>query len=228
MNEKFLEDLMWMACRYAIGRHSYVSSFAQDIGSYFYDKMSDTCKQDAAYDIRRQIRDNLQFQPFNFCILYNYGKECLKPLETFFEFVNTQDTTDKNWLGKVSHIDVYRNSNGECHYDVAYYEHIPFETHTYEHDILDLQPWMDLASLFDVKNHKIIVCDDGKGGISEIECYESYINETVEDSREGSVVYLKSKPWKYKKIYRPVKNGVSNSFIEPSFIKEVKNINSNI
>lgn len=222
MEPKFLEDLMWMACRYAIGRHSYVSSFAQDIGGYFYDKLSEARKQAVAYDIRRHISDNLQCQSFNFSISYDYGKERFRPLETFFEFVNTQDTTDENWLGKVSHIDVYRKSDGECYYDVAYFEHIPFEYPAYEHDVLDLQPWMDLASLFDVESHKIVVCDDGSGGISEIECYESYINETVEDSREGNIVYLKSKPWKYKKIYRPVKNGVSNSFIEPTMIKEVK------
>lgn len=82
---------------------------------------------------------------------------------------------------------------------------------------------MDLASLFDVKNHKEVWYDDGKDKHGHIKCYESYINETVEEKREGAVVYLTPTPWKYKKVYRPVMDGVSNSYIEPSIIKKIEN-----
>lgn len=221
--KEFLKNLMWTSCRYCIGRHSYVSSFAKDIGKYFYYKLNDNDLQQQAYDIRRQIADYLQFQPFNFQIQFDYSKEKSKPLELFFEFVNTQDTTDKEWLSKISHIDAYCGSDGSVKYDVEHYKNIPYSTTVYEHEILDLLPWMDLASLFDVKNHKDVWYDDGKDKHGHIKCYESYINETVEEKREGAVVYLTPTPWKYKKVYRPVMDGVSNSYIEPSIIKKIEN-----
>ncbi len=220
--KQLLKDLMWTSCRYCIGRHSYVSSYAKDIGEYFYNKLNNDELQQQAYDIRRQISDYLQFQPFNFHKQFDYSKEKTKPLEEFFEFVNTQDTSDVNWLNKVSHVDVYKASDGSIKYDVAYYENAPYTVSVYEYEILDLLPWMDLASLFDIKNHKLAITEDDKGNVKEIECYESYVNETTEEKTEGNIVYLKSTPWKYKKVYRPVDNGVSNSYIEPKFIKEIK------
>ena len=222
VNEKsLLKDLMWTSCRYCIGRHSYVSSYAKDIGEYFFLKLNNDELQQQAYDIRRQIADYLQFQPFNFHIHGN-SKENIRPLEQFFDFVNAQNTDDIEWLNKISHVDVYQNSDGSPKYDVAYYKNAPYTGRIYEHEILDLLPWMDLASLFDVKNHKVVWYNDGKGYNGYRTCYESYINETTEESRNGAIIYLVPTPWKYKKVYRPVDSYVSNSYIEPSIIKKVE------
>jgi hypothetical protein len=219
----FFKDLMWTSCRYCIGRHTYVTMLAKDIGEYFYDKLTNDEKEHQAYDIRRQISDCLQFQPFNFCVQFDYSKKETKPLELFFEFVNSQDTSSKDWLSKVSHVDAYKGKDGVI-FDVSYYENIPYTTTVWEHEIQDLIPWMNLASLFDVKNHKMVTCDDGKGNRMEVECYESYINESTEEKREGQIVYLTPTPWKYKKVYRPVDKGVSDTYIEPNTIKGIKDL----
>lgn len=226
VNEKeLLRNLMWTSCRYCIGRHSYVSSYAKDIGEYFYSKLTDSELLQQAYDIRRQIADYLKIQPFNFHIHFGYSNEKNKPLEMFFEFANIQDTTDKDWLNKVSHIDAYCASDDSVKYDVGYYENVPYTATVYEHEILDLLPWMDLASLFDVKSHKLVTYENENGALEKVLCYESYINKCVEEKRDKCFSYLKPTPWKYKKVYRPVENGVSNLYIESSYIRKIENIN---
>lgn len=77
--KQFLEDLMWTSYRYCIGRHTYVTMLAKDMGEYFYDKLSDERKQFIAEDIRSSIGDYLHYQSFNFTFDYTVPRNERKP-----------------------------------------------------------------------------------------------------------------------------------------------------
>lgn len=226
MDEKqFLEDLFWTSYRYCIGRHTYVTLMARDMAEYFYDKLSDERKNFVATDIRREIAMQLRMQPFNFDISWNYTKLSNKPMETFLEFVNRQDVSNSHWLDYIAHIDIYKaenksGDNDDFDADIAYRTKPIISV--YEYELLDLLPWMNLAALFDIKNHKWVVCDKEDGTEEIIECYESYINETEEVKCEGALRTLKTIPWRYKKVYRPVSKRLSETYIDSDFIKEIK------
>lgn len=220
--KQFLEDLMWTSYRYCIGRHTYVTMLAKDMGEYFYNKLSNERKQFIAEDIRSSICDYLHIQPFSFHFDYSIPRGERKPMETLLEFINNNEYEDGKWLSVINDISVYKK-DGNIEFDVSRKTNPKYDIKIYEHDLLDLIPWMDLASLFDVKNHKIVVTELN-GELKETECYESYTNETTEETcdKENGIVTVTNKPWRYKKIYRPVENGVSNRYIEPSYIVEVK------
>lgn len=219
----FLENLMWTSYRYCIGRHTYVTMLAQEMGEYFYDKLSDERKQYIAEDIRSSISDYLCYQPFNFTFDYTIPRSERKPMETFLDFVSKNEYEDDKWLSYVRGICAYKK-DGNIEYEVSHNDNPKYDIKICEHDLLDLIPWMDLASLFDIKNHKIVVTELN-GEIKETKCYESYANETIEENTdENGVVTVRSKPWKYKKIYRPIEYGVSNRYVEPNYIVEIKSM----
>lgn len=67
--------------------------------------------------------------------------------------------------------------------------------------ISDFLAWNDLASLFDKKNHKIIVVKNKETGeISEVECFSSWR-------------ILSYKTNEYTRIWRPVKEYLANPLI---------------
>ena len=223
--KNFLEDLFWTSYRYCIGRHTYVVTLATDMGNYFYNKLSIERKEFAASDIRQQIEDQLKFRPFNFNIPYNgFARDERKPLEWFLEFLNSQENVTSEWLNTIKSIEAYREGNNEeIKYDIEFLEKPNQTIKAYEYELEDLFPWMDLASLFDIKNHKIVVCDDRENGVKEIECYESYVHDGILEKKNDKMGYIKPIPWKYKKVYRPVSDGVTCKYIEPTYIKEIKN-----
>lgn len=221
--KQFLEDLMWTSYRYCIGRHTYVTMLAKDMGEYFYDKLSNERKQFIAEDIRSSIEDYLRCQRFNFSFDYTMPKSERKPMEMLLVFLNNETDCTGEYLTHIKGISVYKKDD-EVKYEVSYTNEPKYKYPIYEHDLLDLLPWMDLASLFDVNGHKIVVTKQPDGTVREIECYESYMNENFEDGKEGDMVILRSKPWKYKKVYRPIEYGVSNRYIEPTYIVELKDV----
>lgn len=221
----FIEDLFWTSYRYCIGRHSYVGMLAKDMANYFYDKLNDDRLEFTALDIRRCIADQLHFQSFNFDIDYTVVESERRPLEMFIDFLNTYsfETDDiSKELAKIRKIDVYKKEGKIC-YEVSKTDNPKYDNTIYEWDIMDLKNWSDLASLFDKKNHKIVVCEY-EGKTQEIEVFESFKNQsTVVETLDG-VTTLRPISWKYEKIYKPVDGRLGHSYIEPSVIKEIKNI----
>lgn len=224
LNEKmFLEDLLWTSYRYCIGRHSYVTSMAKDVGEFFYDRLSNETKQKNAEDIRRELNDCLDLQ-FNFKINY-FSNIKFKPLETFLEFINSQDIKDGKDFANITKITPYKE-DGQLKFEVSRKDITKNELPFYEHNILDFLPWMDLASLFDVNDHKRVYTTDGNC----YECYESYSQLTKPAKKEKGTnfQYLENVPWKYKKIYRPVDKYVSSYFIDEDSITKVEDFNNKI
>lgn len=227
-DNKFIEELFWTSYRYCIGRHSYVTTYAKDMAAYFYDKMTKERKEFTAMDIRRSIADCLSFEPFGFSFDWSIPEKDRLPFETFIEFIsNYEFETDdiSKELSLIRHISVYKK-DGVIMYEVSKTKEPKYGQPIYEHEIFDLLPWMDLASLFDMKNHRIVTYEyDGK--VEECEAYESYINDAEEIGNDGPFVTYKPLPWKYKKVYRPISNLLGNSYIDPSLIKDIKPVENN-
>lgn len=189
VNDELLKDLLWMSCRYCIGRHSYVGTYAKDMSEYFYDKLTDDEKLKNAKDIRQCIRNSLRYEVPT-AIKNEVGTRDIS-LEQFFEYCNSHDLKEADQFHDM-----------------------------YETDILDLTPWMDLASLFDINSHVMVSCVDEENNKYTVRCYPSYTNETVQD-KNG---FWRAVPWKYKKIYRPVDKLISNVYVEPTMITNIQNI----
>lgn len=231
--DTFLEDLFWTSYRYCIGRHSYVSTLANDMAEYFYDKINDIRKENIAQDIRRTMSDCLQFQPFSIHFDWSIPTNERKPMELLLTFLNdlsqkydgkeNREDLIQDELKVIDSISFYKDrENDIIQYSLSKTDKPRFEHTVYEHELLDYLPWMDLASLFDVSHHKIAVCIDDNGQEIEYEVFESYINDSIILEQNDRYATLKSIPWKYKKIYRIVNNGISNRYLEPSLIKEIK------
>ena len=82
---------------------------------------------------------------------------------------------------------------------------------------------MDLASLFDINDHKLITVEyDGKK--EKVVAFESWVGDTVEC--EDSPGYFMSVPWRWKKVYKSVdryiEKGEYCGYIAPEYIKDVK------
>lgn len=214
MDNRFLEELMWTSYRYCIGRHSYVVSMASDIGRYFYDRLSDERKEFTAIDIRREIEESLKFYSFHFNIDWSIPESEKRPMEMLLGYFN-EHGYDKD----IDKITCYKDKDGKIEYEVSKVENSRYKREEdYEGYILDFLPWMDLASLFDKKNHRVLRCKGEDGKEEDIEVYESWINDSIEERVEGNMVVLKKIPWRYKKVYRPVKYGVSNRYLEEKYI----------
>ena len=216
----FLEDLLWTSYRYCIGRHSYVTSLANDMGDFFYDRLSSEQKQKHAEDIRKCIADNLKFG-FNFKIERQYNNSTLKPLETFIEFINSMHFTMGKEFSNITKVVAYLDKDNQLKFEISKCENKKNEIPFYQHELEDFLPWMDLASLFDVKNHKKILTVEGQ----YYEVYESYTQETIparKTDKSTCFQYYEAIPWQYKKIYRPVDKGVSTFFIPEEMIKKVE------
>lgn len=238
MKDTFLEDLFWTSYRYCIGRHSYVTTFARDMAEYFYDKIDDDRKPYIAQDIRRSIADCLQFKPFNVNFDYTIRVEDRKPMECLLEFINSVSSEYENdekrkekiqdFLVHIDSISFFKKHDcDKILTEISSTNKPRFERTIYEHELLDLLPWMDLASLFDINKHKIAVCIDTNGNKKEYEVYESYINDSIIVEQNKKYATLKSIPWKYKKIYRIVEDRISNKYLDESNIKEIKDCDRN-
>lgn len=207
MND-FLEDLLWTSYRYCIGRHSYVCSYAFNMADYFYDRLSDDHKIHYAKDIRDCIAECLERSSFNFT--YDWTVPNKRPLEDFIECLNSLED-----VSNITHIEAYIE-DGKMNYSIC-----RTSSHPDMWDIIDLLPWMDLASLFDVSNHKLVTCDNGE----TIRVYESYVQRREECEESGNLVFGKPIAWKYDKVYRPVNDKLSNITINPKHIINVQSIN---
>ena len=212
----FMEDLLWTSYRYCIGRHTYVSSLAKDMGDYFYDELTDERKIHIAEDIRSQIEDRLHAESFNFSYDWSVPRRERRPLEHLLEFINSQDFTSEKDLIKFTRIEAYKK-NGKLNYETSKTENPKFELPVYEFELLDYLPWADLASLFDIKNHHVITV-----GGKEYEAFESYVNDGIIIKKEGNMCTIKSVPWKYNKVYKPVSEWRSSKYIELSVIENIK------
>lgn len=216
----FEEMLMWTSYRYCIGRHTYVVTMAYDIAQHYYNKLTDGQKEHAADDIRQQILHQLEFQPFHFHTRYIYQDADFHPLETFFDFLEKNHIESVEELLKYTSICCYLDfdDNNKLKISATKDESITPKSIMSEMEIDDLIPWMDLASCFDVKNHKQVKLINDE----VVTVFESYHDKT--EPIEDNPGYYRRVPFQWEKIYIAVDDFVQGRryrYIPTENVKEI-------
>lgn len=219
----FEEMLMWTSYRYCIGRHSYVVSMADDIARHYYNKLSNERKQFTANDIRSEIKDCLQFLPFNFSIHRWYSQDEFNPLKVLFNFFEKENINSFEELATIarleydSHKDEYTFNRCESN----------FKSYISQMDIDDLIPWENLASLFDVKNHKMLTLTDG----TKVEGFKTWQRKMIpvenKMDAQGPITYYQNAPFGWEETWRSVEDVVKGRkyhYIPKENIKEIEEI----
>ena len=208
-----LKNLLWTSCRYCIGRHTYVSTYAYDYANELYGKISkDEMKHDAK-DIRHEIEIYLRTH-CGFTIV-NKSEYEYDALSLYITFLNSQeDIKNYNDILHIKHIECTIDKTGDVTYNRENDDDIKFK---YFNDLYDLIPWMDLANTFDDDSHYMIETTTGK----QIECIKSYTND-IHSTDIGNTI----QPYKYHVIYKPVKNISDHVFINEDMIAKISHISN--
>lgn len=197
------EMIFWTSYRYCIGRHTYVTSLADYMAKKYWNLLSDGQKRHAAQDIRECISDNLRMGPLNMQYEYTIPQTQRKGLEDLLDVFAKENITNPE---KIKSIRFYKKDYKETtpvEYEIE--EHIsPRQILGIPLDLGDLIPWMRLAELFDIDNHKVI------NGHTVFESYREKL-EPVDDK------YYRAIPYQYEKCYIDVEEYVDGSI---KYVKE--------
>lgn len=197
----FEEMLMWTSYRYCIGRHTYVVSMADDMAQHYYNKLSDEKKNFTAMDIRREITDRLRFLPFTLDIHRWYSNDEYNPLKVLFTYFEIEGIKSIEELATISRIeyDVHKDeyTSNRCESN--------FKSYISKMDIDDLIPWENLASLFDVKNHKMLILKDG----TKVEGYQAWTQKIVPCEVKDGVQYYRNAEFGWYQIWKSVDDTVA-------------------
>lgn len=210
-----LKNLLWTSCRYCIGRHTYVSTYAYDYANELYDKISkDEMKHDAKdirYEIEIYLRTHCSFTVVNKSE-YEYDA-----LSLYITFLNSQeDIKNYNDISRIKHIECIIDKTGNVTYNRE--DNTDDDTkHVYFNDLYDLLSWMDFANTFDDDSHYMIETTTGE----QIECIKSYTND-IRTTDIGNTI----QPYKYHVIYRPIKNISDHVFINEDMIAKISHISN--
>lgn len=153
------ESLIYMAYRYAIGRHTIHShSLAGDIMSHEYErfKLSPNRMYFTSKDINRSIEDCLRWGSPSVYFDGNQGQENFFPLECTYKAINLEKEKYPNFdITKIKKINIVLNRLGEfLDYSMTYYkedEKIPYYS---DMNFRDLEIWNNVAKVFDMSTHK--------------------------------------------------------------------------
>lgn len=220
------EMLMWTSYRYCIGRKTYVNTLASYIAKKYYHILSDERLEFTASDIRKCIEDVLRLGmcDFSYDGTVSYGER--NPIPDFLEWLNGNVNSEKDLIG-IEGVTCYKESyakgtpksyrvhNVTPHYNIT----------AYDHELSDLLVWNDLASCFDKKNHKIIHTNVN-GKEEDIECFESWVEDTV--PCDDNPMYCRHKPWSWKKVWKSVEDfttkGEYSGYLVEDYIVSVNDI----
>lgn len=216
--------LIWTSYRYCIGRKTYVVDVSEYIAKNYYDRLSDERLEFMAKDIRESIGDNLRIGR---CLSLIYdgtvSYERRKPLEDLFEFLASEKIDSEEKALGIREVTIYHENYKEDAphlYAITYNKEPNVRCYINPHDFTDLQPWANLAALFDKKSYKRV-----KTIYGEEVCYESWI-EKLAPIDEKKTAY-RAVPWQWEKVYVPInsQNAVRNpSYINPEVILSVEDI----
>jgi len=187
---EFEETCMWMSYRYAIGRHTIAASMhANDIATHFFYRLSNDRKEFTAFDIAREIDNDLRFE-FNLFIDYPNLNVNYYPYEILMKFIKEFDIKDLDEFNKFSRIDYNCDTEGfKIRYVDSYidayhsspigdeqHEIYDIKKHYSTMDLDDLLHWQILSACLDVKRLKVIkTLYEGKE--EEHICFKSYFRQ---------------------------------------------------
>jgi len=209
-----LKNLLWTSCRYCIGRHTYVSTYAYDYANELYGKISEDDMKHDARDIRHEIETYLRTH-CSFTIV-NKSEYEYDALSLYITFLNSQeDIKNYNDISRIKHIECIIDKTGDVTYNRE--DNTDDTQHVYFNDLYDLLSWMDFANVFDDDSHYMIETTTGE----QIECIKSYTND-IRTTDIGNTI----QPYKYHVIYRPVKNISDYVFINEDMIAKISHISN--
>ena len=191
------EMIFWTSYRYCIGRHTYVNSLADYMAKKYWDLLSDDQKRHAAQDIRECISDTLRIGPPNMEYEYTVPREDRRGLEDLLDVFAKENITNPE---KIKSIKFYKKNYKETtpvEYEIEEYIS-PRQMLGISFNLNDLTPWMRLAELFDIDNHKVI------NGHKVFESYREKL-EPVDDK------YYRAIPYQYEKCYIDVESYINGS-----------------
>lgn len=212
---EFEKMLMWTSYRYCIGRHSYVTSMANDIGTHFYNKLTEEERLHTAKDIRREIKEQLRFLTFNFDIDNDWSDLC-NPISVLMQFFRRADITCMEELANYCEVcydareDKFHTEKRSCR---------KLNSYISVSDIEDLLVWDRLANLFDSRTHRMITLIDGSEHIAFPEWARD--SEYI-DKNEFGYDICRLKPFGWHIQYKPFNEfviGKTNLVIPKESIK---------
>ena len=214
---EFEYDSLWMAIRYACGRHTISShSYGSDVARYCYGRFPTDDRQEfTAFDINRELESHIRMGLNFFVDEYKVTKEYYQPLDRFFEFIEKQNITSIDDLKKIKNVHV-QYIDSDFVYDIEYIDkendannYRPYYSIS---DINNLIIWQQLANCLDRKTHKFALLKDG----SVCEFFYSWIE------CQGEL--------KYRKVKTPVdafcSNAYINTYISEDAVVEIRDENS--
>lgn len=188
------ESLIYMAYRYAIGRHTIHSHcLAGDIMHNEYErfKLSPNRMKFTSKDVNRSIEDQLRWGTPSVFFEGNQGQENFFPLELTYKVLNMEKEKNPNFApDKVKKINIILDRLGQFQtYEIKYYDtedKIPYYS---DMNFKDLEIWNNFAKVFDLSTHKWCKLTDGTlveyveiighGGETLKSPVHKYINNTV-------------------------------------------------
>lgn len=216
VDKSVLNNLLWTSCRYCIGRHTYVSTYAYDFANELYNKIDVAEMKHNAQDIRHEIETYLRTN-CNFTVI-NKSEFDYDALSLYILFLNSQhDINNYNDMSQIKHIECVISRDGQVTYNREEYDKDDSFRAIYFDSIYDLIPWMDLANTFDYDSHYMIETTTGE----QVECIKSYINDIC-TTDIGNTIH----PYKYHIIYRPIKNISDHVFINEDMIAKISHISN--
>lgn len=183
------EMIFWTSYRYCIGRHTYVNSLAEYMAKKYWNLLSDNQKRRAAEDIRMCIADYLRMSPINMTYDWNIPQAERRGLEDLFDLM-IEENIDREKFFSLKSI-YFHKENSELKADIEY-DAKPSNIVSYSIRFEDLIPWMRLAELFDIDNHKRI--DFNCKVYTVVESYRTKFRQFSED-------YYQEVPYEFEKCY---------------------------
>lgn len=161
MINDFMDDCVWMSCRYCIGRHTIAAhSHAADIANNIYDPAEKNRLAFYAKDINQEIYNILHINNFLDCdYVYNIPKEKFKPLEILYRGFKECGIDNSDKLKKLETLEVYyEHSTGEFKYRAIMHQYA--DNYKSLWDIQDLEIWQRLANYFNIDEPKTCTLND--------------------------------------------------------------------
>lgn len=166
---------MWMAYRYAIGRHTAAASrFCDEMIKAVYYRLTDKQKEVAVLDLRREINMCLANE-FAFELDPHIQPDYFDPFKALYDFADNKQVME---IGLLKYLEEYRviakevNKNGKYMFQTE--EPIYKGQKKYWHNFDDLLSWAHMADALDQNKHYIATIE--KNGITyeNVEVFETY------------------------------------------------------
>ena len=214
------ELMMCAAYRYAIGRHTYISTLANYIAKEYYNRLSNERLAFTAKDIRETINNCMSYGPIE---IHYEGSVSYDERDAFgdlMEWMKDNVTSVEN-LDGIERLEVYKTSySKEAPKLFRVYKCEPkIERYKSQMDIDDLICWYTLYLVFDKTKHKILHLKNG----TTVKAVKSWTKKTVEC--ENNPKFLHQVSWQWVHCWKPVDNfvnGESNTYIPDEYIESIE------